>query len=62
MLGGFLSGNLGVMKSFLTEITDTTNRGKGFAYVSVSWSLGSMIAPLIGMVHDVCCMVYGVWL
>jgi MFS family permease len=46
--GGFLSGNLGVMKSFLTEITDHSNRGKGFSYVSVSWALGCIIAPLIG--------------
>lgn len=48
VLGGFLCGNLGVMKSFLTEITDDSNRGKGFAMVSVSWAVGCLLAPLLG--------------
>lgn len=39
-VGGFLNGNIGVLKSFLTEITDHSNRGQGFAYISVSWALG----------------------
>ena len=48
ILGGFLCGNLGVMKCFLTEITDDSNRGKGFAWLSVSWATGTLIAPLLG--------------
>eukprot|EP00601_Ochromonadales_sp_CCMP2298_P027633 CAMPEP_0173293974 /NCGR_PEP_ID=MMETSP1143-20121109/13615_1 /TAXON_ID=483371 /ORGANISM="non described non described, Strain CCMP2298" /LENGTH=234 /DNA_ID=CAMNT_0014233599 /DNA_START=93 /DNA_END=797 /DNA_ORIENTATION=+ len=48
MLSGFLSGNLGVVKSFLTEITDDTNRGAGFSYMSLAWAVGTIIAPLAG--------------
>lgn len=48
IISGFLSGNLGVLKSFLTEITDDTNRAAGFSYMSVAWALGCIIAPLAG--------------
>jgi MFS family permease len=47
-ISGLLSGNLGVIKSFLTEITDETNRGKGFAYLSLSMSIGAILGPLAG--------------
>ena len=48
IFSGLLSGNLGVLKSFLTEITDESNRGAGFSYMSVAWALGTIIAPLAG--------------
>mmetsp|Transcript_22034 Transcript_22034/g.30258 ORF Transcript_22034/g.30258 Transcript_22034/m.30258 type:complete len:502 (+) Transcript_22034:3-1508(+) len=48
MISGFLCGNLGVVKSFLTEITDDSNRGKGFSYISIAWSAGCALAPLAG--------------
>lgn len=48
VISGLLSGNLGVLKSFLTEITDESNRGAGFSYMSVAWALGTIIAPLAG--------------
>jgi MFS family permease len=48
MLSGFLSGNLGVLKSFLTEITDETNRPFGFSLISLAWSIGCIMAPLAG--------------
>jgi MFS family permease len=48
LLSGFLSGNLGIIKSFLAEITDDTNRGRGFSYMSVYGSLGGLVAPLAG--------------
>lgn len=48
IVSGLLSGNVGVLKSFLTEITDETNRGTGFSYMSTAWSLGCIIAPLAG--------------
>jgi hypothetical protein len=47
-LSGFLSGNIGVIKSFLTEVTDQTNRPKGFSYLQVAWALGCIIGPLLG--------------
>ena len=48
IISGLLSGNLGVLKSFLTEITDESNRGAGFSYMSVAWALGTIVAPLAG--------------
>lgn len=48
LLSGFLSGNIGIIKSFLTEITDNTNRAKGFSYLQVAWAMGSILGPLIG--------------
>ena len=48
IISGFLSGNLGVLKSFLTEITDDSNRAAGFSYMSVAWALGTIVAPLAG--------------
>lgn len=47
-LSGFLSGNIGVIKSFLTEITDDTNRGKGFTFMQLGWSIGTICGPLAG--------------
>ncbi|KAG8904028.1 hypothetical protein FRB99_002370 [Tulasnella sp. 403] len=47
-LAGMLSGNIGVMKSALGEITDETNIAEGFALLPVVWSAGSTLGPLIG--------------
>ena len=40
---GALNGNIGVSKSMMAEITDSTNRARGFAYLPMIWSLGSTI-------------------
>ena len=48
IVSGILSGNLGVVKSLLTEITDETNRGRGFSYMSIAWAAGTVLAPLAG--------------
>lgn len=45
---GLLSGNLGILKSYLTEITDDSNRTKAFAILQTSGSIGNIIGPLIG--------------
>ncbi|KAM6504174.1 Major facilitator superfamily domain containing protein [Amanita muscaria] len=45
---GLLNGNVGVLKTVMGELTDSTNRADGFAYISVGWSVGATIAPLIG--------------
>ena len=45
---GLLNGNIGVVKSFLTEITDDSNRGAAFSCMSVAWALGTILGPLIG--------------
>ena len=47
-IAGLLNGNIGVVKSFLTEITDDSNRGAAFSYMSVAWAVGTILGPLIG--------------
>ncbi|PFH51071.1 hypothetical protein AMATHDRAFT_143366 [Amanita thiersii Skay4041] len=45
---GMLNGNVGVMKSALGELTDSSNRAEGFALLPMVWSLGSTLGPLMG--------------
>ncbi|KAI0649187.1 MFS general substrate transporter [Trametes meyenii] len=45
---GMLNGNIGVIKSMLAELTDSTNMAQGFALMPVMWSAGATIGPLIG--------------
>jgi hypothetical protein len=45
---GLLNGNIGVMKSYLTEITDDSNRAKAFSFLPLSWGLGCTVAPIVG--------------
>ncbi|KAH9902985.1 MFS general substrate transporter [Cubamyces lactineus] len=45
---GMLNGNIGVIKSMMAELTDSTNLAQGFALMPVMWSVGGTIGPLIG--------------
>lgn len=47
-ISGALNGNVGVMKSMLGELTDSTNMARGFALMPIAWSLGATIGPMIG--------------
>ncbi|EJC99925.1 MFS general substrate transporter [Fomitiporia mediterranea MF3/22] len=47
-LNGALNGNIGVVKSMMGELTDSTNVARAFAYQPISWSTGATIGPLIG--------------
>ncbi|KAH9919880.1 MFS general substrate transporter [Amylocystis lapponica] len=47
-LNGALNGNVGVLKSMMAEITDSTNIAKAYSYLPISWLLGSTLGPLIG--------------
>ncbi|KAI0767188.1 MFS general substrate transporter [Fomes fomentarius] len=47
-LVGMLNGNTGVMKSMIGDMTDSTNIAQAFAYVPVSWAMGTTIGPLMG--------------
>ncbi|KAH9926833.1 MFS general substrate transporter [Amylocystis lapponica] len=48
MLNGALNGNIGVLKSMIAEITDSTNLTRAYAYLPISWLLGSTLGPMIG--------------
>lgn len=45
---GLLNGNIGVMKSVMGELTDSTNRAEGFALVPVIWAAGVTFGPFLG--------------
>ncbi|KAF8220943.1 MFS general substrate transporter [Tricholoma matsutake] len=47
-LSGLLNGNIGVMKTVMGELTDSTNRAQAFPFMSIVWAIGVTIAPLVG--------------
>ncbi|KAG9006934.1 hypothetical protein FRB94_014769 [Tulasnella sp. JGI-2019a] len=47
-MAGGLTGNVAVIQSMLGEITDETNQARAFPLAEVTWSVGSIIGPLIG--------------
>ncbi|PFH51080.1 hypothetical protein AMATHDRAFT_59769 [Amanita thiersii Skay4041] len=47
-LAGFFGGNIGVLRSALGDITDSTNRVEGFTILPVFWSVGEIIGPILG--------------
>ncbi|KAF2073135.1 hypothetical protein CYY_005551 [Polysphondylium violaceum] len=54
-LCGLVNGNVAVAKTMLGEITDSTNQAKAFSFIGLSWSVGGIIAPLIGgLTSNVC--------
>jgi len=52
-LYGILNGNLGVYKTYLAEISDKSNQARVFTYMAVTFSVGSIIGPLLsGLTSD----------
>ncbi|CCM04993.1 uncharacterized protein FIBRA_07191 [Fibroporia radiculosa] len=47
-LNGALNGNIGVLKSMMAEITDSTNIAEAYAYLPISWMAGGTLGPMIG--------------
>jgi len=45
---GAFNGNIGVMKSVMGEITDSTNAAQAFSFLPIAWSIGTTVGPLIG--------------
>lgn len=45
---GALNGNIGVVKSTMTEITDASNMAQAFAWLPLAWSTGYTLGFLIG--------------
>ncbi|KAK0204477.1 major facilitator superfamily multidrug-resistance, DHA1 sub-family [Desarmillaria ectypa] len=50
---GVFNGNIGVSKTVLAELTDSTNIGEAFALMPLVWGLGVTLGPVIGglLVH-----------
>ncbi|KAF9016610.1 major facilitator superfamily transporter [Hymenopellis radicata] len=47
-LTGLLNGNVGVMKSVMGDLTDSSNRAEGMGLIPAIWSCGAAIGPVIG--------------
>ncbi|KZT73114.1 member of major facilitator superfamily multidrug-resistance, DHA1 sub-family [Daedalea quercina L-15889] len=47
-LNGALNGNIGVLKSMMGEITDSTNLADAYAYLPLAWMTGGTLGPMIG--------------
>ncbi|KAG1785984.1 MFS general substrate transporter [Suillus plorans] len=49
---GVLNGNIGVMKTMMGELTDSTNMAQAFSLIPIIWSLGNFLGqvncPLMG--------------
>ncbi|KAL6049513.1 protein ZINC INDUCED FACILITATOR-LIKE 1-like [Balamuthia mandrillaris] len=47
-LHGILNGNIGVTKTYLAEITDTSNRATAFSVIGLTAGLARVVGPVIG--------------
>ncbi|KAK7043855.1 hypothetical protein VNI00_008020 [Paramarasmius palmivorus] len=45
---GVFNGNIGVAKTVLAEITDTTNRADAFTMIPIMWTFGTSLGPTLG--------------
>ncbi|KAH0579745.1 hypothetical protein H2248_002582 [Termitomyces sp. 'cryptogamus'] len=45
---GALDGNVGIIKSIMAELTDSTNIAQTYAYLPIAWSAGGSVGPIIG--------------
>ncbi|KAJ8077575.1 hypothetical protein PM082_002007 [Marasmius tenuissimus] len=45
---GLFNGNIGVIKTVLAELSDETNRASAFALISVAWTFGATLGPVLG--------------
>jgi len=48
LICGLVNGNIGVVKSYVREITDETNQARAYTLRSAGWSIGSIVGPMIG--------------
>ncbi|KAK3844647.1 MAG: major facilitator superfamily domain-containing protein [Linnemannia gamsii] len=45
---GLLNGNVGVAKSMLGEIADSTNQSQAFSIFGFAWGIGMIVGPVLG--------------
>ncbi|KAF8640233.1 hypothetical protein AX16_010129 [Volvariella volvacea WC 439] len=45
---GVFNGNIGVSKSVMAELSDSTNMADAFSMIPLMWSVGSTLGPIIG--------------
>ncbi|PFH51079.1 hypothetical protein AMATHDRAFT_59768 [Amanita thiersii Skay4041] len=47
-LAGLLDGNIGVLRSVMGDLTDSSNRAQGFALLPIVWAVAATVGPIIG--------------
>lgn len=47
-LNGLLNSNSGIVKTYVAEITDSTNQARAFSYLSLFGGLGMVVGPMVG--------------
>ncbi|KAF8325457.1 MFS general substrate transporter [Cantharellus anzutake] len=47
-IAGMLSGNIGVTKTMISELSDGSNRAVAFSLLPIAWTIGATSGPLIG--------------
>ncbi|KIK57652.1 hypothetical protein GYMLUDRAFT_45818 [Collybiopsis luxurians FD-317 M1] len=47
-LQGVFNGNIGVSRTMMAEITDSTNRADAFSMISIMWAVGTTLGPALG--------------
>eukprot|EP01083_Nonionella_stella_P057044 149925_1 len=56
-IGGFFNGNLGVIKAYLSDITDASNRAWAFSVLAIAYGFGSVMGSICGGIfietHDI---------
>jgi len=45
---GFMNGNIGITKTYLAEITDSTNKAQGFSVLGIASGIGRVVGPILG--------------
>jgi DHA1 family tetracycline resistance protein-like MFS transporter len=48
MIDGFTGGNITVAQAYVSDITDETNRSRGFGVIGSAFGLGFIIGPAVG--------------
>ncbi|KAJ3986143.1 major facilitator superfamily domain-containing protein [Lentinula detonsa] len=47
-LQGIFNGNIGVAKTVMAEVTDSTNMADAFTMIPIMWSFGTTVGPALG--------------
>eukprot|EP01084_Bolivina_argentea_P066906 121966_1 len=47
-IGGIMNGNIGVMKAWVADISDASNRGFSFSIIAIGWGAGSILGATLG--------------
>ena len=48
VIAGFMAGNISVVQSMVSEITDESNQARAFVIVDLVWYFGAIFGTLIG--------------